>query len=193
MAQFDLFRIPKRPWNSGRIIGAKPPQAEAYLGHTPAAKDREEDARFGPVSITPSTRVQGCDLVKLRVSDVALGGVLRQRAVIQQKTGAPRPFEITGPTREALTAWLARRGKRLDGWLFPSRSRPGDRISTRQYARLIASGLRRSTGGPTPTVHTASAGRNSPSSSRRLETYAPASCCSAIASWRGRSAISPSS
>ena len=25
MAQVDLFRMPKRPWNTGRIIGAKPP------------------------------------------------------------------------------------------------------------------------------------------------------------------------
>jgi hypothetical protein len=25
MARIDLFRMPKRPWNSGRIIGAKPP------------------------------------------------------------------------------------------------------------------------------------------------------------------------
>jgi len=25
MAQIDLFRTPKRPWNTGRIIGAKPP------------------------------------------------------------------------------------------------------------------------------------------------------------------------
>jgi hypothetical protein len=32
MAQFDLFRIPKRPWNSGRIIGAKRPFRTSPLG-----------------------------------------------------------------------------------------------------------------------------------------------------------------
>ena len=57
--------------------------------------------------------------------------------MIQQKTGRPVPFEITDTTREALTAWLALRGRRTDDWLFPSRSRPGDHISTRQYARLV--------------------------------------------------------
>ena len=83
-------------------------------------------------------KLRGCDLVKLRISDVAPGGVLRQRAtVIQQKTGRPVPFEITEPTREALTAWLSLRGRRADDWLFPSRSRPGEHISTRQYARLM--------------------------------------------------------
>jgi len=49
----------------------------------------------------------------------------------------PVPFEITDPTREALAAWLALRGPRADDWLFPSRSRTGDHISTRQYARLV--------------------------------------------------------
>lgn len=83
-------------------------------------------------------KLRACDLVKLRVSDVAPGGVLRQRStVIQQKTGRPVPFEITELTREALTAWLQRRGRRGDGWLFPSRSRPGGHIGTRQYARLV--------------------------------------------------------
>ena len=83
-------------------------------------------------------KLRGCDLVKLRVSDVAPGGSLRERAtVIQQKTGRPVPFEMTEPTREALAAWLRRRGHRSDDWLFPSRSRPGDHISTRQYARLV--------------------------------------------------------
>ena len=44
---------------------------------------------------------------------------------------------LAEPTREALTAWLALRGRRSDDWLFPSRSRPGQHIGTRQYARLV--------------------------------------------------------
>jgi integrase len=84
-------------------------------------------------------KLRGCDLVKLRVSDVAPGGIMRDRAtVIQQKTGRPVPFEITDASRDALSAWLALRGKRADDWLFPSRSRPGDYLTTRQYARLVA-------------------------------------------------------
>ena len=83
-------------------------------------------------------KLRGCDLVRLRVSDVAPRGSLRQRAtVIRQKTGRPVPFEITDSTRDALAGWLAIRGRRDGDWLFPSRSRPGDHISTRQYARLV--------------------------------------------------------
>jgi integrase len=88
-------------------------------------------------------KLRGCDLVRLRVVDVAPGGSPRQRAtVIQQKTGRPVPFEITEPTREALTAWLKIRGDRPDGWLFPSRCRPGGHLSTRQYARLVREWVR---------------------------------------------------
>jgi len=68
------------------------------------------------------SKLRACDLVRLRVSDVAPGGVLRQRSiVIQQKTGRPVPFEITEPARDAIAAWLTSRGQRDDDWLFPSR------------------------------------------------------------------------
>jgi site-specific recombinase XerC len=36
-----------------------------------------------------------------------------------------------------LAAWIDRRGQRDDDWLFPSRSRRGGHIGTRQYARLV--------------------------------------------------------
>jgi site-specific recombinase XerD len=44
------------------------------------------------------------------------------------------PFEITQPTRESLQAWPDRR---LDDWLFPSRSRQGAHITSGEYGRLI--------------------------------------------------------
>ena len=84
------------------------------------------------------SKLRGCDLVRLRVSDLAPAGVLRSRAtVVQKKTARPVPFELTEPTREALESWLARRGEQPHDWLFPSRSAPGGHLSTRQYARLV--------------------------------------------------------
>lgn len=139
MAQIDLFRIPKRPWNSGRIIGAKPPLKPKHVwGIRQQLKAAGKIRDLAMFNCAIDAKLRGCDLVKLRVSDVAPGGVLRQRAtIIQQKTGRPVPFEITEPTRDSLVAWLARRGKRSDDWLFPSRSHPGDHVTTRQYARLV--------------------------------------------------------
>ena len=139
MAQIDLFRMPKRPWNSGRIIGAKPPLKPKHIWgirqQLRTAGKVRDPALF---NCALDAKLRGCDPVKLRVSNVAPGGIMRDRAtVIQQKTGRPVPFEITDASRDALSAWLALRGKRANDWLFPSRSRPGDHLTTRQYARLV--------------------------------------------------------
>jgi len=92
-------------------------------------------------NIALDAKLRGCDLVKLRLDDVAQGGVVRQRSmIIQQKTCRPVPFEITETARDALAQWLELRGRRCDDWLFPSRSRDGEHIGTRQYARLVIRG-----------------------------------------------------
>lgn len=139
MAQFDLFLPPQRPWNTGRIIGPKPPFKPRHIWGI--RQQLKANGRVGDLAMfncAIDAKLRGCDLVKLRVSDVAPGGSLRARAtIIQQKTGQPVPFEITEPTRDALAVWLKVRGRRDDDWLFPSRSRPGDHVSTRQYARLV--------------------------------------------------------
>ena len=139
MAQFDLFRPSKRSWNRGRIVGAKPPLKPKHIwGIRQQLKSSSRVRDLALFNCAIDAKLRGCDLVKLRVSDIAPGGVLRQRAtVIQQKTGRPVPFEITDPTRDALSTWLAARGDQPNDWLFPSRSRRGEHISTRQYARLV--------------------------------------------------------
>lgn len=84
------------------------------------------------------SKLRGCDLVRLRISDIVLGGTVKLRtSIIQQKTGRPVPFELTDPTREALTAWLRRRPAIAADWLFPSRSHKGEHVTTRQYGRLL--------------------------------------------------------
>jgi integrase len=139
MAQLALFRPPRRPWNTGRIIGPKPPFKPKHIwGIRQQLKSAGRVRDLALFNCAIDAKLRGCDLVKLRVSDVAPGGALRARAtVLQQKTGRSVPFEITEPTRDSLASWLQRMGRRQDDWLFPSRSRPGQHISTRQYARLV--------------------------------------------------------
>ena len=128
-----------RAWNSGRIIGAKPPLKPKHIwAIRQQLKNADKIRDLALFNCAIDAKLRGCDLVKLRVSDVAPGGSLRERAtVVQQKTGRAVPFEITQPTRETLAAWLVRRGRRQDDWLFPSRSHPGAHLSRRQYARLV--------------------------------------------------------
>ena len=84
------------------------------------------------------SKLRGCDLVCLKVTDVAQMGESRSRAsVIQKKTGAPVRFEITPPVRETLNAWIKRAGLSDRDWLFPSRIRACPHLTTRQYQRLV--------------------------------------------------------
>ena len=84
------------------------------------------------------SKLRGCDVVKVKISDLVSGGQVRSRAiVIQQKTDRPVQFELPEPTRSSMMAWLERRGGTLDEFVFPSRTDCADHISTRQYARLV--------------------------------------------------------
>lgn len=64
-------------------------------------------------------------------------GVRLRTTIVQQKTGRPVPFELTETTRETLAAWLKLRGLRAGDWLFPSRSRTGEHLTTCRYGRLV--------------------------------------------------------
>jgi integrase len=85
------------------------------------------------------SKLRGCDVVALKVEDVAPNGYTIERATVRQrKTGRTVKFELTEQTREAIENYLRASGKKSGDFLFTSR-RQGDRcMSTRQYARLVA-------------------------------------------------------
>jgi len=84
------------------------------------------------------SKLRGCDLVRLRVSDVLSGaGVKRRVLILQQKTGRPVQFEITEQARQSISSWIERKRLTADDWLFPSRMKARCHLTTRQYARLV--------------------------------------------------------
>jgi integrase len=86
------------------------------------------------------SKLRGCDLVALRVSDLLSASGVRSRVMIlQRKTSRPVQFEVTEQTRRSLAGWIEAKALGGDDWLFPSRSRSrkGAHLSTRQYARLV--------------------------------------------------------
>ena len=67
------------------------------------------------------SKLRGCDVVKVRISDIVSGGRVRNRAmVLQQKTKRPVQFELMEVARKTLLAWLERRGGTLGDYVFPS-------------------------------------------------------------------------
>jgi integrase len=115
------------------------PQAERHLGdpHLPpeCAHAVRDLAMF---NLAIDSKLRGCDLVSLRVRDITHGNQVLPRAmVIQRKTQRPVQFELTEPTRAAVSAWLEKSHLRGDQFLFPSRVARSPHVSTRQYARIV--------------------------------------------------------
>jgi len=84
------------------------------------------------------SKLRGCDLIRLRVSDLmSPSGVKRRVMILQQKTGRPVQFEVTEQARRSIAAWIESKHLEAGDWLFPSRMKKGWHLSTRQYARLV--------------------------------------------------------
>ena len=138
-----LTYIPRKqvPWNRGKLVGQKPPlklrEVWAIRIRLQIA-DRVRDLALFNLAI--DSKLRSCDLVRLRVRDIANGAKVVERAMImQQKTQQPVKFEITEQTRDALSRWIDYAGLHNEDYLFKSRFRASPRISTRQYARIVAS------------------------------------------------------
>jgi len=69
------------------------------------------------------SKLRGCDLVRLQVDDVSVGGRVRDRAtIVQKKTGRPVQFEITEQTRAATRRGLPTFETGAPGTSFPAGS-----------------------------------------------------------------------
>ena len=129
----------KAPWNKGRLIGQKRPLKPKEVWTIRVRLQLERRRRdLALFNLAIDSKLRGCDLVRLRVSDVCVGGRVQDRTtVIQQKTGRPVQFEITEQTRAAIRDWLANTAPGNGQYLFPSRFHEQPHISTRQYARIV--------------------------------------------------------
>jgi integrase len=138
-SEYDPVATDRRAWNSGRKVGAKralkPRQVWAIRFFLDQHRRMRDRALF---DLAIDSKLRGCDVVKVRIGDLVLGGQIRGRAiVIQTKTGRPVQFELMSDARASLLAWLERRGGTLADYVFPSRIDHTDHLTTRQYARLV--------------------------------------------------------
>lgn len=85
------------------------------------------------------SKLRGCDVVALKVEDVAPSGYSVDRATVRQKkTGQPVRFELTEQTRQAVDDYLRVASKKPGEFMFTAQHRPGRSMTTRQYARLVS-------------------------------------------------------
>ena len=85
------------------------------------------------------SKLRGCDIVALKVEDIAPSGYAVDRATVRQrKTGQPVRFELTEQTRQAVDDYVRAASKKPGEFLFGSCRGSGRPITTRQCARLVS-------------------------------------------------------
>jgi integrase len=129
----------RRAWNKGRLVGQKrpllPKQVWAIRARLELAGNLRDLALF---NVAIDSKLRGCDLVTLKVTDIVRDGRVRERvSIVQSKTNKPVQFELVENTRETVTNWI--KSPEMIGcqFLIPSRFHDRPHISTRQYGRLV--------------------------------------------------------
>ena len=128
-----------RPWNMGKLIGQKPPLQPKHVWAIRSRLqfgNKKRDLALFNVAI--DSKLRGCDVVSLRVADIAPHGYALDRATVRQrKTGRPVRFELTEQTRQSVDDYLGMVRRVAGDYLFTGRK--GERcLTTRQYARLVS-------------------------------------------------------
>ena len=136
-----VIKLPVRrpPWNKGKLVGAKPPLRPSQVWSIRTRLQIEGKQRnLALFNLAIDSKLRGCDVVAVRVEDVAPGGYSMDRATVRQKkTGRPVRFELTDQARQAIDVYLRLTGRKPGQFLFAGRGGGSRGLTTRQYARLV--------------------------------------------------------
>ena len=133
-------KIPRNPWNNGKLTGQKPPLLPKHVWAIRTRLQLGERVRdLALFNLAIDSKLRGCDVVSLKVEDVAPHGYAINRATVRQrKTGRPVKFEITEHTRQSIDDYLETKDKNLNDFMFTGKRGPSRNLTTRQYARLVS-------------------------------------------------------
>jgi len=129
----------RAPWNKGRLIGAKPPLRQKHVWAIRGMLQNERNKRdLAMFNLAIDSKLRGCDVVTIKVDDIAPNGYTVDRAAVRQrKTGRPVRFELTEHTRQAVDDYLKFSRKKLGEFLFTG-PKSGCSMTSRQYGRLVS-------------------------------------------------------
>ena len=127
------------PWNKGKLVGPKPALRPSHVWSIRTKLQMEGLKRdLALFNLAIDSKLRACDVVAIRVDDVAPNGYAVDRATVRQrKTGRPVRFELTDQTRQAIDEFLRLTGRKPGQSLFPGSRDPSRGLTTRQYARLV--------------------------------------------------------
>ena len=129
-----------RPWNKGKLVGPKPPLRSKHVWSIRTKLQLEMRNRdIALFNLAIDSKLRGCDVVAIRVEDIAPNGYAVDRATVRQKkTGHPVRFELTEQTRQALDDYMKVEARQRGQYLFSGRKGASRNLTTRQYARLVS-------------------------------------------------------
>ena len=130
----------RQPWNKGKFTGPKPPLQPRHVWAIRTRLQLAGRVRdLALFNLAIDSKLRGCDVVSLKVEDVAPHGHAINRATVRQrKTGRPVKFEITEQTRQTVDDYLKATGKAPGDFLFTGRRGKERCLTTRQYALLLS-------------------------------------------------------
>ena len=130
--------FPKTPWNKGRLIGQKRPLKPKEVWAIRVRLQLEGRKRdLALFNLAIDSKLRGCDVVALKVEDIAPHGYAVDRATVRQKkTGVPVRFEVTEQTRQAVDDYIRTADRKPGDFLFAAPRRPGRSLSTRAICTL---------------------------------------------------------
>lgn len=148
--EFNQYR---EPWNKGKLVGQKPPLKPKGSWFIRIQLQNVHQIRdLAMFNLSIDGKLRGFDLVNLLVRDITHGNqVLARAMVVQRKTQRSVQFELTEPTRSAVTARIKKAKSKPEQGLFPGRLSRSPHDSTRQYARIVHQWV--AAIGPGPTVY----------------------------------------
>jgi hypothetical protein len=104
--QFRATGTKRTPWNKGKLTGAKPPLRPKHVWSIRTKLQVEGRTRdLAMFNLAIDSKLRGCDVVALKVEDVAPIGYSVDRATVRQKkTGQQVRFELTSrPDKQSMT------------------------------------------------------------------------------------------
>jgi integrase len=130
----------RTPWNKGKLIGAKPPLRPKHVWSIRTRLMIEGRTRdLAMFNLAIDSKLRGCDVVALKVEDIAPHGYAIDRVTVRQrKTGRPVKFELTDQTRQAVEDYLRAASKKPGEFLCTGSRGMGQCMTPRQYARLVS-------------------------------------------------------
>src|SRR5258708_12852800 len=121
-SEYDPAAKNRRPWNVGRMVGAKRALKLQQVWAIRFWLDREGRLRDRAMfDLAIDSKLRGCDVVKVKIGDLVSGGRVRSRAiVVPHNTSPPLQFELLEPSPGTILPLLHPPIPTLHHFLFPT-------------------------------------------------------------------------